>query len=148
MKSNSSLEVTCICGELYKNQLAEAINGLRRLENQTLDGVDVSEIIKETFQKIEQAGKVYMPRAEVKKICDDPDYCSFADCPTAFCDRNKPVCGGSETHEIIGHLEMALICSLAESDIPDSSWRNEAGLAIRKYWEARHNTETHIAAMI
>lgn len=27
----------------------------------------------------------------MKKICDDPDNCTFSDCPTAFCDKDKPM---------------------------------------------------------
>lgn len=23
----------------------------------------------------------------VQKYCDDPDFCTYADCPTAFCDK-------------------------------------------------------------
>lgn len=27
------------------------------------------------------------PGPATKRICDDPEHCTFSDCPTAFCDR-------------------------------------------------------------
>jgi hypothetical protein len=30
------------------------------------------------------------PKPKGHKYCPDPDHCTFSDCPTAFCDRDKP----------------------------------------------------------
>jgi hypothetical protein len=40
------------------------------------------------------------------KYCEDPDNCEYADCPTAFCDRD------GSPREIISTLEIALAESL------------------------------------
>jgi hypothetical protein len=30
------------------------------------------------------------PKPKGHKYCPDPDRCTYSDCPTAFCDRDKP----------------------------------------------------------
>lgn len=36
-----------------------------------------------------ELGFTLTPFPASRKYCDDPDHCTYSDCPTAFCDRDK-----------------------------------------------------------
>lgn len=76
----------------------------------------VTNEIVEGVRKITNEALSSQPPLTNKKICDEPDNCTFSDCPTAFCDKNKPLTGIWLTKGLAKEICNALDCDCVDEE--------------------------------
>ena len=52
-------------------------------------GMAASGAVANIFAAIKGFPAPWHPKPKGHKYCPDPDNCTYSDCPTAFCDRDK-----------------------------------------------------------